>query len=58
MSDPRPTGCSNSQKQDGRYVIMKIMCPPVYHLNGFVLYIYVYVYILIYIYIATENEFY
>ena len=51
MSDPRPTGCSNSQKQDGRYVIMKIMCPPVYHLNGFVLYIYVYVYILIYIYI-------
>ena len=28
----------NSQKQDGRniYAIMKIMCPPGYHHNGFV----------------------
>ena len=50
-----------SQKQDGHniYVIMKTMCPPGYHHNGFVathalghmmygLYIYVYIYIYIY----------
>ena len=52
-----------SQKQDERniYAIMKTMCPPIYHHNGFVathalghmmymiLYIYIYVYIYIYI---------
>ena len=57
-----------SQKQDGCniYVIMKTMCPPGYHHNGFVAthalghmmygshnrtYTYVYVYVYIYIYI-------
>ena len=38
ISDPRHTECSISQKQDERniYVIMKTMCPPGYHRNGFV----------------------
>ena len=39
ISDPRHTECSQiSQKQDERniYVIMKTMCPPGYHHNGFV----------------------
>ena len=38
ISDPRHRECSISQKQDGRniYVIMKTMCPPGYHHNGFV----------------------
>ena len=50
-----------SQKQDGRniYVIMKTMCPPGYHHNGFVatharghmMYSYQHIYIYIYIYI-------
>ena len=56
-----------SQKQDERniYAIMKTMCPPGYHHNGFVathalghnisiLYIYIiYIYIYVYIYIYT-----
>ena len=53
-----------SQKQDGHiiYAIMKTMCPPGYHRNGFVathalghmmygLYIYIYIYMYIYLYI-------
>ena len=33
-----PRSTQISQKQDGRniYAIMKIMCPPYYHCNGFV----------------------
>ena len=52
-----------SQKQDEHniYVIMKTMCPPGYHRNGFVathalMYIiYLYIYLYICIYIATYN---
>ena len=39
ISDPRDTQSAQiSQKQDERniYVIMKTMCPPGYHRNGFV----------------------
>ena len=40
ISDPRHRECSNliSQKQDEHniYVILKTMCPPSYHHNGFV----------------------
>ena len=41
ISDPRHTECQSaqiSQKEDGcnTYAIMKTMCPPAYHHNGFV----------------------
>ena len=53
-----------SQRQDERnlYAIMKTMCPPGYHHNGFVAthalghMMYVYIYICIYIYIERERE--
>ena len=46
------------------YVIMKTMCPPGYHHNGFVathalghVYIYIYIYIYIYMVFTTEGFF-
>ena len=38
ISDPRHTDYSNLTEADGRniYVIMKAMCSPGYHHNGFV----------------------
>ena len=47
------------------YVIMKTMCPPSYHHNGFVtthalghmMYGYIYIYIYICIYISSKNAF-
>ena len=58
-------GAQISQKQDDRniyiYVIMKTMCPPGYHHNGFVFmitYIYIYnIYIYICIYIFDKKTF-
>ena len=38
ISDPRHTGCSNltDPSEYNIYAIMKTMCPPLYHYNGFV----------------------
>ena len=36
VSDPRHTECSNLTEERKLYAIMKTMCPPGYHHNGFV----------------------